>query len=110
MTDAPATEWHRAARLSEIPADEPMAARIGNRLIALYRIDGRIYATDNICSHEFAELSQGFLDGEIIECPLHQARFHVPTGKVVGPPATEDIAVFPVRVEGDDVLVGLPKR
>lgn len=108
MTDA--SEWHRVARASDILADAPRAVRVGNRLIALFRIDGRIYATDNICSHEFAELADGTLDGEYIECPLHQARFHVPTGKASSPPATEDIRTFPVRLEGDEVLIGLPRR
>lgn len=109
MTDEQAVEWHRVASVSEIAPEEPKGVRVGQRLIALFNLDGTIYATDNICSHEFAELSDGFVEGDSIECPLHQARFHIPTGKVLDPPATEDIPVFPVRVDGDEVFVGLPK-
>ena len=108
MTEA--SEWHRVAKASDITEAAPLSVRVGNRLIALYRIGGRIYATDNICSHEFAELSDGILDGEYIECPLHQARFHVPTGKASSAPASEDIDTFPVRVESDEVLVGLTRK
>lgn len=110
MTESTAIDWHRVARTSDVVAAAPKAVRIGNRLVALYRIAGKVYATDNICSHEFAELADGMLDGEYIECPLHQARFHVPTGKATSLPATEDIATFPVRIEGEDVLVGMPRR
>jgi nitrite reductase/ring-hydroxylating ferredoxin subunit len=110
MTDEQGLEWHRVAQLGDIVEDEPKGVRVGRNLIALYNIGGKIYATDNVCTHEFAELSDGFVDGDVVECPLHQARFHIPTGKVVAPPATEDLPVFPVRVDGDDVLVGLPKK
>ncbi len=82
--------------------------RVGTRQIALYNLAGRFYATDDLCTHAEASLSDGFLEGEEIECPLHQGRFHVPTGRALCIPVTEDVATFPVRVEGDDVLVDVP--
>jgi nitrite reductase/ring-hydroxylating ferredoxin subunit len=66
-----------------------------------------ILATDNICTHAFALLSDGWLDGDCIECPLHAGRFDVRTGKALGPPVDEDIKVYPVRIVGDDIQVKL---
>ena len=109
MDTEQALEWHSVAKLSDMRDDEPKPVRVGDRLIALYRLDGIVYATDDVCSHEFAMLSEGFIEGDEIECPLHQARFHIPTGQVRAAPATDDIATFPVRVDGEDILVGVPR-
>jgi len=67
------------------------------------------YATTDICSHAYAELSEGYLDIDdcTIECPLHGSRFDIATGAVLTLPAYEPIATYPVRVEGEDVLVEL---
>ncbi len=110
MDTGQALEWHSVAKLDTMRDDEPKPVRVGDRLIALYRIDGKVYATDDVCSHEFAMLSEGFMEGDEIECPLHQARFHIPTGQVRAAPATDDIATFPVRVDGEDILVGVPRN
>ncbi len=103
-----ALQWHSVAKLGDMRDGEPKPVRVGDRLIALYRLDGKFFATDDVCSHEFAMLSEGFIEGDEIECPLHQARFHIPTGQVRSAPATDDIATFPVRIDGEDILVGVP--
>ena len=105
MSEQSLAGWHNVAKTSEIDEDEPKAVRIGDLFIALYKIDDRFYATDDICTHEFAMLSEGYVDGDVIECPLHQARFHIPSGKVIGPPADEDLRTFAVKVVGEDVFV-----
>lgn len=102
-------EWHRVASTSELEEEEPEHARIGDYLIGIYKLGDRVYAIDDICTHEHATLSEGFVEGEEIECPLHSARFHIPTGKVMALPAEEDLRTYPVKVEGNDVYVGLPK-
>ena len=61
----------------------------------------------DICSHAYAHLSDGYVDGDTVECPLHQGLFHIPTGKAMAPPVTQDIATYPVRIQGDDVLIDL---
>ncbi len=66
-----------AANLDDLNADEPYAATIENEQIALYLVDGEVYATHNVCTHQFALLSDGFLEDECIECPLHQGKFEV---------------------------------
>jgi naphthalene 1,2-dioxygenase ferredoxin component len=84
-----------------------IGVEVAGRQIALYDCDGTIYATDNICTHAYARLSDGWLDGTAIECPLHAARFDVRTGKVLAPPATEDLKTYPVRVTDGDIEIGL---
>ena len=70
---------------------------------------GASYATDDICTHEFASLAEGFVDGDCIECPLHAGKFHIPTGKAMTAPVTEDIRTYPVKVEGDEIFINLSK-
>ena len=73
--------------------------------MCLYKLGGKIYATHDTCTHGQASLADGFVEGEEIECPLHQARFHIPTGKALSEPATADLAIFAVKEEAGDVLV-----
>ena len=97
--------WHRAGTTRDIRSNEPKQFRIGDLVLAIFKINDTFYAIDDICTHQFAFLSDGFQDGEHIECPLHQSRFHIPTGKCIGPPAERDVRVFPVRIDGEDVFV-----
>ena len=57
----------------------------------------------------FEQTANPFIDGDIIECPLHAGQFHIPTGKAMSPPVTEDLKTFAVKVEGDDLYVEVPK-
>jgi nitrite reductase/ring-hydroxylating ferredoxin subunit len=100
--------WHRAAALGDVREGEIIGVRVRDASIALVRLDGCIYAIDNLCTHDFALLSQGFLDDGEIECPLHAARFDVVTGKCLEGPAMADLHTYPVRVVNDEVQVGLP--
>ena len=75
--------------------------------VALYNIDGEIYATHNICTHAHAYLSDGWLEGDVIECPLHGGRFEAKTGKGLGAPITCDVKTLPVRIEGDSIQVNV---
>ena len=99
--------WVRAAGRSDLAEGEVLGIEIAGQSIALYAVDAGIFATDNICTHAYARLSDGWLDGEVIECPLHAARFDIRTGKVLDPPATEDLKTYPVRVVGDEVQIRL---
>jgi nitrite reductase/ring-hydroxylating ferredoxin subunit len=100
--------WVRVAKIDEVPEGEIVARRVGDKEIALYHLEGGEFrATSNICTHEFARLSDGWLDGAMIECPLHAAQFDVRTGAVLAPPADTDLEVFEVRIDGDDLLIRL---
>jgi nitrite reductase/ring-hydroxylating ferredoxin subunit len=104
-----AETWVRVAAAGDVAEGGVMAVRVGEREIALFHLPGGEYrATDNICSHEYAQLSDGWLENGEIECPLHAARFDVRTGKALCAPAETDIATFEVKLEGGDLLVRLP--
>jgi naphthalene 1,2-dioxygenase system ferredoxin subunit len=97
--------WATVAQRSKLAEGEVLGVEVGDKPIAIYNVDGEFYATDNICTHAFAMLSDGWLDGDCIECPLHAGRFDVRTGKALGPPVDEDIKTYPVRIAGDDIQV-----
>jgi len=101
------TSWIRAAGRGDLATGEVLGVEVGGRSIALYDVDGSLFATDNICTHAYARLSDGWLDGETIECPLHAARFDIRTGKALDPPATEDLKTYPLRVVDDEIQVRL---
>ncbi|HZT89718.1 MAG TPA: non-heme iron oxygenase ferredoxin subunit [Stellaceae bacterium] len=99
--------WVRAANRGDLAEGEVLGVVLAGREIALYNLDGTLYATDDVCTHAYARLSDGWLDKEEIECPLHAGRFDVKTGKALCPPVTEDIKTYPVRVVDDQIQVKL---
>ncbi|MGD9942374.1 MAG: non-heme iron oxygenase ferredoxin subunit [Burkholderiaceae bacterium] len=98
-------DWIRIASADALQDDEAMPVTVGGLQIALYRSEGEYFATDNVCTHAYALLSDGYLEDGCIECPLHQARFDIRTGKALCAPATVDVKTYPVRVDGDDVYL-----
>lgn len=100
-------EWTPAVSASEIPDDEVIAVAVDGRDLAVYKIDGSIYVTENLCTHGAARLSDGFLEGREIECPLHQGRFDVCTGKAMCAPLTIDLKTYPVKIEEGRVMIKL---
>ena len=92
------------ARACQMPVSS-----IGKRKIGVFHLeDGSWHAIDNVCSHAFALLTEGFLDGDEIECPLHAGSFDCRTGKGQGAPIEEDLKTYAVRIAGDDILIELP--
>ncbi|MFS2101906.1 non-heme iron oxygenase ferredoxin subunit [Variovorax sp. Varisp85] len=101
------SQWTDAAPVDEVPTDDVIGMRIGGRDIALYNVDGQIYATDNVCTHGHARLCEGFLEGHEIECPLHQGKFDVRDGKPTCAPVTEAIRSYPVKIDAGRVFLSL---
>ncbi len=97
--------WHDAASMSGFDATDAFGVAVGGRRIALFQVEGDLYATDDICSHGEAFLCEGFLEGHEIECPRHQGRFDVRTGEATCPPAERAIETFPVRRDGDRIRI-----
>jgi nitrite reductase/ring-hydroxylating ferredoxin subunit len=104
----PAHQFHRVATTSDVPVGEGLRVKLDQHEIAVFNIDGEFYAIDDVCTHAFALLSEGFVEGDVIECPLHSGRFEIKTGKAVAAPCTVDVRTYPVRREDDAILVGLP--
>lgn len=101
------TNWTDAAAADEVPADDVIGVQVAGRDIALYGVDGEIYATDNLCTHGQARLCDGFLEGHEIECPLHQGRFDVRDGRPTCEPVTEPVRSYPVKIDGGRVWLAL---
>ena len=93
--------WHKVAQREDIPEDKPIEVRLGKRQIALYDYEGRIYATDNICTHAYACLHEGYYDDGTIECPLHQGVFDITNGEPLEGPVDEPLETFKVKLEED---------
>jgi NAD(P)H-dependent nitrite reductase small subunit len=99
-------DWHRVASADEIAEGQAYPATVAGTAIAVYRVEGALYAIGNICPHQGdVLLSDGFVDGDRVECPMHQSCFEIRTGKVLGPPAQDDVAAYPVKVEDGAVFV-----
>jgi naphthalene 1,2-dioxygenase ferredoxin component len=99
------SNWIDATDESGVPEDDVIGLQVGGRDMALYKVEGSIFATDNVCTHGHARLCDGFLDGYEIECPLHQGKFDVRNGRAACAPVTEDIRIYPVRIEDGRVFV-----
>jgi nitrite reductase/ring-hydroxylating ferredoxin subunit len=102
---AEAGDWVTVAQRKALSEGEVLGVEVSGKPIALYNLDGTLYATDNLCTHAFAFLSDGWVDGDVIECPLHAGRFEIKTGKGLGPPIPCDIKTYKVRLAGDDIQV-----
>jgi len=99
--------WIRTLQTAAVERDGVARAEAGGFNIALYAVDGAYFATSNICTHGQALLSDGYLDGHLIECPLHQGLFDVRTGAPEGAPCTEAVRSFPVKIEDGFVFVAV---
>jgi 3-phenylpropionate/trans-cinnamate dioxygenase ferredoxin subunit len=93
------------ARLEEIPEGGALAVFVSGRQIALWRTGGTVYATDDVCSHMQASLSDGHADAYTITCPRHGGQFDMRTGAALKMPAFAPIAVFPVEVRDGRVYL-----
>ena len=99
--------WIDVLAVEAVPEADVTAVNADGTEIALYEVDGDIFATDNLCTHGAARMSDGFLEGREIECPLHQGRFDVCTGQAMCAPLTENIRIYPVRIENQRVFVNM---
>ncbi|RKF49821.1 non-heme iron oxygenase ferredoxin subunit [Paraburkholderia fungorum] len=98
-------QWMKVIEWAAVPRDDVVAVEAGGRELAIYGVDGEVFATDNICTHGHARLCDGFLEGHEIECPLHQGRFDVRNGRAMCEPLTADIRIYPVKIEDGSVFV-----
>ena len=99
--------WHLVASTEDIDEEDVLQVRLGDLLLAIYNLDGEFFATSDICTHEAICLSEGVVVGDIIECPRHQGRFHIPTGEPKGAPATVPIRTYPVKVIDRQIYVAV---
>ena len=97
----------KIAETKELAPGTGKAVAAEGHSLALFNVAGTFYAIDNTCTHRGGPLGEGELAGEVVTCPWHGAQFNVKTGEVLAPPALKGVQSFPVKVQGDDVLVEL---
>lgn len=98
-------KWVRVASTDEVPIGEGKYFDVEGAPIAVFHVDNNFYAINDVCTHEEASLAEGELDGDVVECALHGARFNVRTGQVLALPAVVPVQTFPLRVVGSDIEV-----
>ena len=109
--DPAADGFVRVCSVDDLPAVGAVQAEIGGQRVAIVRDSaGDIHAIDDTCSHANVSLSEGDVEDGEIECWLHGSRFDLRTGKPTGLPAITPIAVYPVKIDGDDVFVSVTKE
>jgi nitrite reductase/ring-hydroxylating ferredoxin subunit len=97
--------WVEAIQADSLPVDDATRIEHDGTCIAIFNLGGKFYATSGICTHAHAFLSEGYIDGQTVECPLHQGLFHIPTGTPMSPPVTERLKTYETKVEGGYVYV-----
>jgi 3-phenylpropionate/trans-cinnamate dioxygenase ferredoxin subunit len=99
-------QWVEACGVDDIDEEDLIRFDHGGRVFAIYKSpEGEFFATDGICTHERAFLSDGLVMGDIIDCPKQNGRFNYKTGAAKSAPACVNLATYPVKVEGEAVLV-----
>lgn len=99
--------WRDLIEKSKLEENWVTRVKLGARIIAVYDTPSGIYASLALCNHGGADLCDGYFDGHVIECPLHQGAFDVRDGEAVSAPATRPMRVFETRVEGGLVQIRL---
>jgi nitrite reductase (NADH) small subunit len=99
-------EFVKVANLNELSPGSAKVVEVAGKTLALFNVDGTIYATDNTCLHQGGPLGEGELAGEVVVCPWHQWEYNVRTGENVGD-ALLKLNTYPVQVEGGEIKVGL---
>src|SRR5438132_10170903 len=98
-------EFLKVATTDEVPPGRAKLIEVGGNEIALFNIGGSFHAIDNSCTHVGGPLCEGEIAGSEVTCPWHGAVFDVTTGSVLGPPASEAVTRFNLRVENGEILL-----
>jgi nitrite reductase/ring-hydroxylating ferredoxin subunit len=102
--------WVALCEFDDLGEDTMLPFEVGPHRIVVYRVGGRAYATNNVCSHAFALLTDGWLEDGLVECPLHGAQFDVTNGAVARGPADCPIETFKTRIQDGRVEVLMPDQ
>lgn len=93
------------SKVSDLAPGQMKWVAVDRERVLLVNVDGAFYALNDVCGHRRAPLSRGRLEGHVVECPRHFARFDVRTGQLLSGPVAEDVPTHEVRVEGDVIYV-----
>jgi 3-phenylpropionate/trans-cinnamate dioxygenase ferredoxin subunit len=101
------SDYQKACAVADVPDEGAVRVVVGGIPLAVVRSEGEVYAIFDVCSHQDVPLSEGEVEDGTIECWLHGSRFDLASGRPTGLPATRPVPVYPVKIDGDDVLVAL---
>lgn len=98
----------KVAKVTDISPGQIKTVAVNGKMVALANVDGEFFAMSDICTHAQCSLgSEGFLDGGVVVCGCHGSQFDSKTGKVRSLPATQDLQTYPLKIDGNDVLIQL---
>ncbi len=99
-------KWIKTFSIKDIDNEDAKEFELPNKtMIAIYNIDNNFYATDLFCSHEKVSLCDGFIDGDTVECPLHQGVFKISTGEVLESPPTVSLKTYKTKIFEDNIYI-----
>lgn len=100
-------QWHNLIKVSELKPGHGVQATVGDKVFAVFNVDGKFYAIDDTCTHAGASLAEGPVAGTVVTCPWHGATFDIATGAVLSDPAYEPVKSYNVKIHGDGVFIEL---
>ena len=104
------TEYISIARLEDLPPGSSKLVEYGIYRIAVFNLDGDIYALEDMCTHDGGPLATGrIVEGCQVECPRHGARFDIKTGNAMCMPAFMPTPTYEIKIEGDEILIAAPE-
>ena len=92
-------------KADEVAEGTALKVEVADLILAVFNIEGTFYVTDDTCTHGPGSLSDGFIDGDVVECNFHSGQFDIKTGEVVAPPCMVPVKTYPVTVENGAVFI-----
>ena len=92
-------------KVEDVGLGEVRRIEAGGLILAVYNLDGEFCVTDDACTHGPGSLSEGFIDGDVVECNFHNGQFDIKTGEIVSPPCMIPVKTYPTTVEGGAVFI-----
>ncbi len=99
------SDWVTVAAVGDITPGDCKIVELEDTPVAIYNLDGKYFAVEDLCSHDGGDLAGGAIEGDQVICPRHGARFCIRTGQALTPPAYEDIHSFPLRITADQIQI-----
>ncbi|HEY2924185.1 MAG TPA: non-heme iron oxygenase ferredoxin subunit [Candidatus Eisenbacteria bacterium] len=103
-----ATRYVRVGKASDVPVGRAEVFDVEDRKIAVFRLEDGFYAIEDLCTHDGGPLAEGEIEEDQVICPRHGARFDIKTGTALTLPAVTPVESYPVRVDGNELFIGLP--
>ncbi len=92
-------------KADEVAAGSALRVEAAGLTVAVFNIEGTYHVTDDACTHGPGSLSEGYIDGDVVECNFHNGQFDIKTGEVVSPPCMIPVKTYPTVVEGGTVFI-----